>query len=413
MASFLGILKEYFTKLESKDVLVGTKQDIEIPFEWLFTEKMDRAIIQKTLVNIFERNDPTYRKGAEFRGNNPDVIENIFFQISRNTEKVSLMVLGANKWSKLIISEKQIPNLRAPQLTEEEFIKEITRVLNDGREIAVLNANLNLSEESMQYVQSAFAEILNSPVIRQDTDRAMCDLATNLVEYYKYLVDLKENSQGVYYGEDIKRRTDRGALKTRIGNVREERKSEIYPFIQRDAIFQHLNPEYKVINGNIGEGGKVEKNAFTTYVYKNPRGKKGYLFVSEPLEGLHETRMFYIPQEKMDEQGLTGDIEKIKEKIEDYLSMSNEEFYNERFTRTFRHRGFENFRQRMRYMVTGEVSPIIKKHIHKYEKYDEQLFEGKVVTHDDIKDLVISRDLSDISDLPFFFGENTQTKEEE
>ena len=51
--SFLEILGNYFSKLSQEDILAGDSRNIEIPFEWLFTEKLDRAIIQRILVDIF------------------------------------------------------------------------------------------------------------------------------------------------------------------------------------------------------------------------------------------------------------------------------------------------------------------------------------------------------------------------
>jgi len=297
--SFLEILKGYFSKLSNKDVLLGYNRSFDIPLEWIFTEKIDREIIQKVIVSIFERNTDNYRTNAIYRGNNPDVIDKLNIGINEKTGEASIFIKGADKWSKLLITEGKNDDIKIPQITQEEFIKEITKVLNKERESNFADLDFNLSKEAMEYVQSAFAESLNSPAVNEDTKKAMCELANNLVDYYKYLLDLRDNPENIYYGKVIKRREDEGKARSKIDRGTTERKSEIYPFIERDKIYRDLNPIYRVINASEDNNGRIEEGAYTTYVYKNPRGKEGYLCVCEPLEGSHETRMFFIPEDKL------------------------------------------------------------------------------------------------------------------
>lgn len=399
--SFLEILKGYFSKLSKKDVLLGYNRSFDIPLEWIFTEKIDREIIQKLIVSIFERNTDHYRRNAIYKGNNPDVIDKLNIGINEKTGEASIFIKGADKWSKLLITENKKEDVNIPQITQEDFIKEITKLLNEERKNNFADLDLNLSEDAMKYVQSAFAEALNAPAVNEDTKEAMNKLAYNLIDYYKYLLELRKNSENIYYGKVIKRREDERKFRSKVNAGTVERKSEIYPFAERAKIFQNLKPNSIFVNAGMDSDGRIEEAAYTTFVYKNPRGKEGRLCVCEPLEGTHETRMFFISEKNL---GQEAKQEKLAKIIEKYIEMSSEEFYNEKFTKSFRHNDIESFKERVEYIITGKENEHYRRRGSLYRQYDEQLFAGKSVTKKEIEEIVIKSNPQEIKRIADFLS---------
>ncbi len=387
--SFLDILGNYFSKLPQEDILAGDSKNIEIPFEWLFTEKLDRVIIQKALVNIFIQNTPNYKEMASFRNNDPDSIDEIIIKPDRFNNSSKLLIKGADEWSKLIVTDYPNPESKLPQITSEELNVAIMSVLNAERLDKVLSLDLGLTPETSKYVQSAFADILNSEKVVEDTSTAMRDLATNLTKYYDYLVQMKKEPDVYDGGLAMQRQNEKGKRKNRVIGIGSElRKSPIYPFTERDEIFRSLKPEYRVINGTIDEEGNIEKNAYTTYVYINPREYEGHLFVSEPLEGSHETRMTFVPKEAFENYEIEEGENRLIKIAKDYIEMSREEFLNAKHTKLFMHNGIDSFRNRVEHTISGTENEITKKNPGLYKQYDAQIFEGKVVTQKNIKDAV-------------------------
>ena len=386
--SFLNILGNYFSKLPQEDILAGDSKNIEIPFEWLFTEKLDRAIIQRVLVNILMQNNPNYKERAIFRNNDPDSIDEIIIKPDRFNNSSKLFIKGADEWSKLIITDNPNPESKLTQITSGELNAAIMSVLNAERLNKMLSLDLGLTPETSKYVQSAFADILNSEKVVEDTSTAMRDLATNLTKYYDYLVQMKKEPD-VYDGGLAKQRQDeKGRRNRRVGIGSEQRKSPIYPFTERDEIFRSLKPECRVINGIIDEEGNIEKNAYTTYVYVNPREYEGHLFVSEPLEGSHETRMTFVPKEAFEAYETNEGENKIVRISKDYIEMSREEFLNARHTKSFMHNGIDSFRDRIEHVISGKDTETSKRRPGLYRQYDSQIFDGEVVTSDDIKNAI-------------------------
>ena len=383
--SFLEILGNYFSNLPQEDILAGDSRNIEIPFKWLFTEKLDRAIIQRALVDIFVRNNPNYKERANFKNNNPDSIDEVIIKPDRFNNSSKILIKGADEWSKLIITDNPNPESKLPQITSEELNAAITRILNAERLEKIASLDIGLTPETSRYIQSAFADILNSGKVIEDTSSAMRDLATNLTKYYDYLLQMKKEPD-VYDGGLVNQRQGETGRKNRIiGLGAEPRKSPIYPFTERDEIFKSLKPEYQIINGTIDEEGNIEKNAYTTYVYVNPREYEGHLFVSEPLEGSHETRMTFVPKEAFESYETDGEENKLVKIARDYIEMSKEEFLNARHTKLFIHNGIESFRDRIEHIITGKDTETSRKRPSLYKQYDAQVFGGEVVTREDIK----------------------------
>ena len=63
--SFLEILNEYFAQIqegnEGTQQGEGTKKKVTIPMEYIFTKKLDRAIIEKAFINLICKANKSYK----------------------------------------------------------------------------------------------------------------------------------------------------------------------------------------------------------------------------------------------------------------------------------------------------------------------------------------------------------------
>lgn len=401
--SFLDIFKQYFSNLPENKILSGNKNNIDIPFSWVFTEKLDKAIIQKALASIFMKNNKFYKNTSFFKHKTPDAIDSFSIQFNKYNGSISLLVMGADDWSKLLITDHPNEFSKLLQITSEEFNKAITAILNEERLSKIVSLDLNLTPDANNYVQSVFAKALNSPQVANSTAIAMCDMATNLTQYYDYLISLRDDPI-VYYGGIIKQRQDDGKGKVRnLGLGARLRKSPIYPFTERSSIYESLNPDSKIVYGTVGEDDKVEKNAYITYVFSKPRDYDGHLFVCEPLEGSRDTRMFYIPAEAFDSYTVDDSNNKMVELAKKYIEMSKKEFQDERYTKVFIHNNIDSFKDRILYMITGKTTPTVARRPGLYSQYDEQLFSGTVITPSDFQDAIQDVTLQDIDNAAKIF----------
>lgn len=141
--SFLNILNKYFSNIPERNILFGDKNTIDIPFEWLFTEKLDRDIIQKTLINILMQNNSGYREKAFFRHNDPNRLNIVSIQFDRFTRSIQLFILGADEWSKLVITDDPNPYRKIPQITSKQLNEEISKTLKQEKLAVITDSKLH------------------------------------------------------------------------------------------------------------------------------------------------------------------------------------------------------------------------------------------------------------------------------
>lgn len=386
--SFLSILNSYFSNIPEENILSGDKHNIEIPFEWLFTEQLDREIIQKALVNIFMQNNSNYRGRAYFKHNDPDKLNIISIQFDRFTNSLLLFISGADEWSKLVITDEPNSHRKIPQITSSELIEEISKTLKQEKLDLITNPKMHLSTNS----KTTFAKMLDIQASPESVNKAMCELAENLIEYYKDLINVKENNPSMIYGGVIEPRQDEGEKNKPRSMIFSSptRKSPIYSFAERSKVFGSLSPDLVIASDSLGDQGQLVKNSYTTYVFKNPRDFNGYLFICEPLEGFHLTRAFFIPEEKFKEYK-ANDTNKFVEINKDFVTKSNDEFRETRFTKSIKHTDIDSFTDRISYFVSGKKTSRISNSL--YKQFDSQLFGGEVVTKSQIRDVTIDRDV--------------------
>ena len=149
--SFLKTLREYFELKADNEILIGNKRNIIIPMEWIFTEKLDREVIQRAFVQVLKQHRPDYvdnyvnskmkvsqkrrvvhseaqqAKEDELRNQANTKIKNISLNI--NGDGLKVVVNGIDDWTKAIISENPKNEGKILQISEDEFCTKVLGVL--------------------------------------------------------------------------------------------------------------------------------------------------------------------------------------------------------------------------------------------------------------------------------------------
>lgn len=219
---------------------------------------------------------------------------------------------------------------------------------------------------------------------------AMCKLAENLVEYYKELINARDNNPNMLYGGVIDQEQSEVET-TKAPSMFQgspSRKSLIYSFAERNEIFNSLHPTFEISTDILGKQGQVIRNAYTTYIFFNPRDYKGYLFICEPLEGSHETRVFFIPEKQFKEYE-TNETNKFVDINRTFIAKSGKEFRETRYTKILKHTDIDSFTDRVSYFVTGRKTSRISSALSLFKQFDSQLFGGELVSKSQLRDATV------------------------
>ena len=158
-----------------------------------------------------------------------------------------------------------------------------------------------------------------------------------------------------------------------------------------------MEPYQTIVIDKIEEDNTVSKFAYTTYVYKNPRDRQGYLLVAEPFEGKHNTRMRFVPQTEYDELHVKKGKNKLVHLTEKFLEMSDSEFTGSKFSKKFKHTSIESLRARYRRVILGERMPTDAEET-RYKETDKILYDGEIrLTKDNIREWAQSMKASQVS----------------
>lgn len=376
--SFLKILKEYFSGKDEDEILIGNKDGIKIPIEWVFTEKVDRTIIERALVDVLIESNRNYvrntlgnsmrdyyrnpendtkvpieEKREELRNKILNRVRGITLKTYRGNFEFSID--GLDEWTKAVISESPYKEGKMLQLSEDEFFDRILKVLKSDKINSILEKT-NLTDEEKQNIQTIFLEEQNDSLDNLTVDNiknAMIRAAENLIGYYDYLSEEKKESN--IRNITIKQRQDsRGKRGKPKEEFTSERKSPVYPFHERQKVLMDMQPESVINVTEIDEDNNVIPGFYTTFIYRDPRDKEGYLLIAEPLEGSHSTRAVYISDERMEAFKCSEGKDKLEEVCKYYLEMSNEEFSREKNALKLNHKEIDNFIDKLRLIVRGE-----------------------------------------------------------
>lgn len=437
--SFLKILRTYFEAKSDKEILVGNKEDIIIPMEWVFTEKLDRAIIERAMVDVLKAHKPGYEKNYVNRNLHEYTkqaqgqiyghqigqkefeltkqvntkIRDISLKIGRSGLQIT--VNGLDNWTKAIISEQPYTEGKILEIGEDEFCERILGVLKKDSLQEVLDS-LDISDEERKSALTIFAQKTDSPIDEitlSSIKDSMAQAAENLTEYYEYLSGEKEQA-AITTITISQRQGTKSVSRNGMGEKAQGRKSPVYPFVEREQLLREMNPEHVIYVDGYDQDGKIIKNVYTTFIYKNPRGKEGYLLVAEPLEGSHSTRVVYMTPEQFEgfkeSEQSTGYAEVSKH----YLEMSNDEFSDVPNAIRLNHGELDVYSDKIKYVVAGKESPNIESKKGYYNKTLNRLYGQRKLKPEDIGSIgkqALSEEVIVADGILDGLGEPTKDKE--
>lgn len=356
-------LEEYFLNISSEDVLCWDYRKSYVDMSWIFLKPLDKKLVQKALANIMQSKNPNYYNNVHDKGENPEDIPG--FHLIRANKRIILRANGTDGWTKLNISDRLIEgdniNNRIPTITFDELIQEIQNIVSNNREVTEQEADFLIMG-----IKSAFSQSFE-----------------NFVDYYKYLLNEKQESEK--HKCVIQPRQDTGRKHTGGSGIpASERKNPIIDFIERDEFLKSKNPYTSVEVEELLKDGTIIPNSYTVYVYKDlleeiGQEKKGYLFICEPLNGDRRTRIMYVSKEDFDKISVEKSEDRFGKVVKKYLDMSDEEFRKEQGTYALSHTDLESYKERIEFFMEGKKGKSLT-NLKQYKKSLEGLYEQAEIT---------------------------------
>ena len=364
--SFLETWKEVIYKLRDEGLVTQEEivEGFEIPMEWLYSSGIDRDDLILSIRNLYHKEHPN----NVYLINRFKRLANLVY--SEIDGKPSIEVI-AGKSSVFITDEQMASKGWKRNATSKDLMDEIIYAKRQ-RKTNKLIAECGLTREQ---ATSVVKELFNDKQVQSDLyamPHVLSEMAVNFGEYYKHIQQEKQEAEKFQGTEEKKEVENEGPIETKGGIIEQivdeqettridrdgtavDRKSEIYPFEQRDQIFRNLKPIRIVKYDGLDRNHQVIVNAYTLYIYKNPQEHNGYLGIAEHIDGNRETRAFYMMENDIEGLKENEDIEKFWHTIgEIYISMSRNEFTKEQGTYRFRHTGdLEDFKQKIDGVVKG------------------------------------------------------------
>ncbi len=332
--------EEFFLNTKPDEILLWDKGKAFIELDWMFTDLLKRKYVKQAIANIMQKNNPKYKQNCQYKNNkNPEDIEG--FSIIRTNEKIILKFLGNDDYTILNLygndNEQYNEKNKWNKINFNELNNEIMNVITGNQNVSSAQAKLMLA----------------------GIEQAQNEAFGNLIEYYKYLIEEKEESKK--HTCTIKQRIDESERKFQRSNIiksKYERKNEIIDFQRRKEMLEGNNPKDKVeVMENLEDG--IQEKSYTGFVYKNLLNnidckQNGYLFVCEPVDGDRNTRVFYLDKDSFSKFEKYEKQDKLSEITKHYLEMSNEEFKKESRCLTLTHTSPETYQERLNFFINGD-----------------------------------------------------------
>ena len=398
--TFLQILRDEFSEKKDDEILVGDKQNIVIPIEWMFTESLDRDVIERAMSGLLKNSNLDYMEKMQYLERSPNKIKEMVIKI--NEESTELVIKGGDDWTKAIITSdsKAVERCKNVQykkeilkVSEDDFFAEILATLR-SEDISKICSRLELDEQARKNLETIFP--IHDKLTVEGIKKSMAIAAKNLGDYYRYLNEEKRNAK-IYYGV-IKQRIDKKPESVKAtGKEKNDRKNEIYPFRDRARVLENMNPNATIHIDQRDEDGNLIPNSYTVYMYSDARNKDDLIFVSEPLEGSHYTRIVAMTKEEYDGFKVEEDKDKIVEVARRYLEMSVNEFNNEKNTVELKHTDMETYEEKLRYVVANENLVKTKKYEWYYKSIIRKLYGKEQFTKQDIAEITKEVPMSKVS----------------
>ncbi len=402
----LGTMQSFFKNLTESDQLLPNKSNdsknfnfldtssntnlvyTHIDISWLFIDNVPRELVQKTvarlLANIPNSNYVNkcihkFNPNTNKFGISPYDITDI--AISASDFRLSWHFTGADGWHKLKVvtqlseNEKHPKEGYIPAIDFSTFEREIAKTMRLEEE-HLENRNSDYLYYLQNYDDSNKIRNMNLNHMTIGIHNEIDTAAKNLVEYYKFLQEEKKES----FKRNCTFHTNSAHLSTprkKVGNVTQERKSEIITFPERAKFLESFNPIVSVEGTEYTENGEILPKSYITYIYDKPLEDlskrigsvnipKGYLFVSEPLDGKRESRVYFVPQKEYNSMDVTPGTDKFTNIVVSNLELSPKDFSAKTSGAiTIHHTEKESFLDRLQFFITGKM-PVLNFRNHEF-----------------------------------------------
>ena len=168
--------EEFFSNTKPDGILSWNRGNAFIELDWMFSDLLERKYVKQAIANIMQKNNPTYKQNCKYKNNkNPEDIDG--FSIVRKKGKIILRFSGNDNYT--IVDLYGHEN---EQYNEKSALNKINFTqLNDE----IMNV---ITKENK--VNDAGAKLIIAGI-----EQAENEAFGNLIEYYKYLIDEKEQSK--------------------------------------------------------------------------------------------------------------------------------------------------------------------------------------------------------------------------
>lgn len=331
--------EEFFLNTKPDEILTWNNGKAFIELDWMFSDLLERKYVKQAIANIMQRCNHNYLQNSKFKNDKkPSDLEG--FLIIRKNGKIILRFVGADAYTILNVYDDE---------NEEDYKKEkYNKILMSDLNKEILNVikgENNLTESQAKLMLSGI-------------EHAQDEAFGNLIEYYKYLIEEKEQSK--IHKCNIKQREDENVKKHHPyvkPSIPYERKNEIIDFQKRKDILDKNHPSDTIyVTENTEDGQEV--TSYTAYVYKNTlkqidQEQDGYVFVCEPIDGDRATRVMYIDKEQINEFKKNKKQDILSLITKHYLEMSNNEFKSKDGCLTLSHTSCEAYEDRIKFYIDG------------------------------------------------------------
>ena len=389
--NFLDELQERFAELIKNGTI--TQQQLEkgisIHKDWLYSSSIQRTDFIRALMELIIKKHPFYLKNCEEFNTDPD--EPFDLIVSQRQNGMELAVIGNDQWSKLIVCNEKFSSNTVLQITPDELLEEIF-LRTIGRTQWDMTKKLP-KEINLLQVKKIFEEVFNAETIKciKDGQRdGLIEMADNLVDYYKYLCEMKQDSKMIFAGYRDRVQSQRAPRKNGKGMTFVKKNKEI-DFDKRDKAFKALAPlTIFVFHQPSKNNSSTPIPSDYIYLYCSPNNN-GYLLVNEPYHGNEATRTVYLSEEALKDFLLPGqemDYEFWENIAKHYINMSDEQFREEKHTCSLYHLDETRYLETLTKIITGQDEPkraAIDPISRRVKKARSILFDGKKTTVKDIK----------------------------
>lgn len=352
--------KDFFGQKAKEEKKMSSNEygEIYIDIGWLFSNLLGIEILKEAIANTMKKAS----LASKIKG----------FAIIINGDNVMLQVDAG--WKKINIELD--PSIKSPDRNNIQRIEldtlenQIVKVLNEKKISKIIDLqSSDMSDEQIEQLKNIFDEPNGKKVTLQGVKDAIDDTFNNLVDYYKYLEELKKDSEKAdTIRIEVNHNSDTNTYRGQNVSPSPKHTKRVNPFTafdERERILNDANRGLikKIIIDEKCEDGEVHEKSYVGYVYNNFTRKgctdNGYLFVFEDPSGDRSTRIVYLSQEKFTQFKVEDGKDRCAEIAKRYLEMSRKEFSEANETITLLHGS--TFIDRLTYIFEGDKTKAIGK----------------------------------------------------